>query len=95
MDVQAPSMGAGRCLHACEVFDNKMYVIGGLSNASDGSVTELSTTEVYDPEANAWRAGPDTGICRGAHYPCVLDGRLHVLGGRGRVRAQYQPDMCF
>jgi N-acetylneuraminic acid mutarotase len=82
-------MGARRAAHTCQVIDNKMYIMGGSGYASNYTRAFLSTTEVYDAKANAWRAGPDMGIPRSSHVSCLLDGRVYVAGGLGLVSALF------
>jgi N-acetylneuraminic acid mutarotase len=81
-------MSAKRSAHACEVVDNQMYVMGGIESHVNGSSTILSTTEVYDPAAEAWRAGPHMETLRAHPYSGVLDGRLYVLCGVNAVCTQ-------
>jgi hypothetical protein len=85
MYVQVAPMVSKRAGHACEVVNDQMYVMGGCTGPSGYAPRFLSTTEVYDPVANAWRAGPDMGIPRSAGYSGVLDDSIVIVCGRNMV----------
>lgn len=53
------------------------YLIGG---ARAGQVT--ARVDIYDPAAAEWRVGPDLPEPRAGHTAAVLDGAIHVFGGR-------------
>jgi hypothetical protein len=56
----------------------KIYAMGGY-----GSTAGVSTTEIYDPQLNAWTMGapmPDHNHYAAA-YGILSDGKLHVVGG--------------
>ena len=70
--------------------DGRVLVTGGVpltSEAVDGgySVTEgppLTSTEIYDPGADTWTAGPDLLEARqGGHAITLADGSVLVFGG--------------
>ncbi len=53
-------------------------VIGGNGQSSNN----LSSTEIYDPSANTWTAGPSLTYGRSAFRAVLLnDGRILVVGG--------------
>jgi hypothetical protein len=70
----------------CEVLNNEIYVMGGIGGRRGDASRYLSTTEVYEPRANAWREGPDMGLARAYGNSGVLDGALHVMCGMVAVR---------
>ncbi len=53
------------------------WLIGG---ARDGQVT--ARVDIYDPAAAEWRVGPDLPEPRAGHAAAVLNGAIHVFGGR-------------
>jgi hypothetical protein len=75
----AASMTEARSGHGCAVLpDGKILVAGGW--VSGGGVT--NGVEIYDPEANAWTAGPPLLTARaGATVSVLPDGRLLIAGG--------------
>jgi N-acetylneuraminic acid mutarotase len=93
--VQAPAISTKRAAHVCEVLNDQIYIMGGYGSASDAASSFLSTTEVYDPRANAWREGPDMGLPRAYGNSGVVDGFLYVLCGMNAVCAPYQLHTCF
>ena len=57
--------------------DGAFWLIGG---ARGGQAT--ARVDIYDPEAREWRVGPDLPEARAGHAAAVLDGAIHVFGGR-------------
>lgn len=57
--------------------DGLFWLIGG---ARTGQVT--ARVDIYDPVAGEWRVGPDLPEARAGHAAAVLDGTIHVFGGR-------------
>jgi N-acetylneuraminic acid mutarotase len=62
---------------AAVVADGEFWLIGG---ARQGESSDR--VDIYDPEAGAWRRGPDLPQSRAGHAAAVLDGAIHVFGGR-------------
>ncbi|MBI2393103.1 MAG: hypothetical protein HYV09_26195 [Deltaproteobacteria bacterium] len=54
----------------------KVLVAGG----TDGTAG-LSTTEIYDPAANTWTAGPSMGVARGGQAIALPTGKILAVGG--------------
>jgi N-acetylneuraminic acid mutarotase len=87
---RARKLGAGVALGA------KLYVIGGMQRNSDGTITQVRTTSVYDPATNAWtnRAPMPTMRSGFSASRVVLNGkaRIEVVGGsRPGNNLQYMP----
>jgi hypothetical protein len=63
------------------VREGRIWVIGGGFRKDDGKFRFLPTTEIYDPAADRWEAGPD--MTQPHDYPAmaVLDGAVYILGG--------------
>ena len=56
-----------------------VYAIGGFNNVTE---QVLSSVDVYNPDTNAWSAGPALPTGRWTHASCVLaDGRVLTVGG--------------
>lgn len=72
-------MPTARVGATASLVDNRIYVIGGYAS---GSVPNLPTNEVYDPQTNTW----DTGLSpmptsRSYAASAVINGTIYVLGG--------------
>jgi N-acetylneuraminic acid mutarotase len=69
--------------------DSKLHAIGGSVNGkslrSVGSVHKDAGSGAfqYDPATNAWRSLPPMKIARGSAGAAAVDGKIHVVGGRG------------
>ena len=68
-------MPTGRRDAAVAVLDGELWVVGGDNNGA------LQAVEVYDIEADAWRAGPVLPEGRTGARAVVHDGELLVVGG--------------
>lgn len=81
-----------RAYHTAEVLpDGKVMLIGG----QDGGSVILSSTEIYDPVANSWSAGPSLPIPVGAHTSAAMNsGKIAVLGGQS-TSGQYLAKVYF
>ncbi|KAG5053663.1 hypothetical protein JHK85_006173 [Glycine max] len=70
---QATSLSTARYNFACEVSDEKLYVIGGGgSNSSDHS------WETFDPLTNCWTSQTDPKIVSEIKHSVVLDRNIYV-----------------
>jgi N-acetylneuraminic acid mutarotase len=67
------------------VSDGKLYVLGGLADAEDGSLAWIAVGDswVYDPETNEWDpiAPMPEGEERGSAAMGVYDGKIYLAGG--------------
>jgi N-acetylneuraminic acid mutarotase len=67
-----PFVGAA---HSAAVLDDKLYVVGGAGNGSEGRL------QIYDPDDDSWTLGPDLPW-PGSHVgTAVIDGALYAAGG--------------
>ena len=67
--------------------DGKVLVTGGVTNDLYAGAS-LATTELYDPAANQWTAGPLMTAARRRHAATLLaDGHVLVSGGAAAVGA--------
>jgi len=81
--------------------DGRLLVMGGvplISQAVEGGyqVTEgkaLATTEIYDPAADSWSAGPSLHSARqGGQAIALTDGSVIVFGGYVKTPKDANPD---
>lgn len=68
---------AARSFFACAVVDRLVYVAGGHDNQKNA----LRSAEVYDPEADEWRALPPMAEERDECQGVAQDGRFCVVSG--------------
>lgn len=61
--------------HAVEVFDGKVYLMGGLDNGSAGQV------QIYDPVLDAWTLGAPMTWNAGSCISALIGGEIYVGGG--------------
>ncbi|MEZ6016191.1 MAG: kelch repeat-containing protein [Planctomycetota bacterium] len=61
--------------HGCEVWNGRIYLIGGLDGGSPGRV------QIYDPVANAWSLGAPMPWAGGSVSTALIGDRIYVAGG--------------
>ncbi len=61
--------------HAAEVYDGKLYLIGGISGGSEGKV------QIYDPVMDSWSEGMDMPWAAGSPSTSVINGMIYAAGG--------------
>ena len=73
------AMGVARGAPAAAAIRGKIYVAGGLQDAT----TPLDTAQVYDPVADAWDGSPvaKTNVARQAAAGVAVNGKFYVVGG--------------
>jgi len=79
---------------AAVVVDGTIWLIGGVR---DGAST--AEVDIYEVESETWREGPALPEPRAGHAAAVLNGQIHVFGGRSadmqrtvRDHFQIRPD---
>ncbi len=79
---KAPDMTRGRLGHAAvQLRDGRVLVSGGMAYGGP-SAEHFADTEIYDPQAGTWTAGPDMLQPRASHGAVLLpDGSVLVIGG--------------
>jgi N-acetylneuraminic acid mutarotase len=70
---------------AVGVFNDKIYVAGGVSGGRGNTMQNL--VEVYDPVANTWSALQPMKVGRNHCGGAFIDGKFYVVGGRRITRA--------
>ena len=70
-----PPSGTKREHVAAVVLEGEIWAIAGRWDEV------FDTTEVFDPETQAWRAGPSLGEARSGFGAAVVDGAIVVAGG--------------
>jgi N-acetylneuraminic acid mutarotase len=69
--------------HAVEVYNGRMYLIGGLDANSAGQV------QIYDPSTNGWSVGAPAPYAAGSCCSAVINGKIYIAGGLvGVISAQ-------
>src|SRR2546423_11877792 len=71
--------GEGLNAPAAAVIGRRIYVIGGFKTATN---VPSSDVLVYDIDAHSWSTAASLAEPRGGHAAAVVDGRIHVIGGR-------------
>jgi glucose/arabinose dehydrogenase len=61
--------------HGCEAWQGRIYLIGGLTGASEGRV------QIYDPVTNAWTLGAQMPWAGGSVVTALIEDRIYVGGG--------------
>lgn len=63
--------------HAAEVYDGKLFLLGGLGGwgGSEGLV------QIFDPNAQEWTLGPEMPFAVGSASSALINGRIFVAGG--------------
>ncbi|XP_061134972.1 kelch-like protein 22 [Syngnathus typhle] len=72
---------AGRAWHGMAAVNRRLYVIGG-SNDEHGYRRDVLQTACFDPSDNSWTLLTPLPAGHGEPGMAVLDGRIHVVGGR-------------
>lgn len=80
---QQPSMKQRRCEHGLAIFQNNIYVFGGLD-----SPKYLKSCEKFSLTEHTWTTLPDMQEARDCFNPCVLKGDIYIIGGRNARMAE-------
>ena len=77
-----PSMELARLSSGCAVYNNEVYVSGGIYSSG------LSSVEVYNILAKQWRKANSMKRFRWGHDMHVFNGKLKVFGGGNSEASQ-------
>lgn len=61
--------------HCEEIYNNKLYIFGGLSRDSEGKL------QIFDPVANTWTLGPTIPIASGSANTARIGTKVYYCGG--------------
>ena len=76
--------------HGAEVFNGKLYLIGGFGGGSEGKV------QIYNPATNSWTTGANMPFATGSPATALINGQIYVAGGivngaTTNLAAKYNP----
>lgn len=66
---------------SCCVYENKIYVLGGIGISQPPDTPALSVMEVYDPQTDSWQTMPSMGINRAGLCVSQINAKIYALGG--------------
>jgi N-acetylneuraminic acid mutarotase len=77
----AGSMATARFIHTATLLGNGKVLVTGGRNNSGGSVSDLSSAEIYDPESNTWSSAGSIAAVRAGHTATLLTNGKVLVGG--------------
>ena len=92
--VAGPTIPTVRFASAAAVLGARLHVVGGW-NTNNSASASLATQSVFDIPSQTWGDGAALATARNAAAAAVLQGKLHVLGGRAPgIRSNDQQSMA-
>jgi N-acetylneuraminic acid mutarotase len=89
-----PALPVLRFASAAAVLGQRLHIVGGW-NANNAASASLASQSIFDLGTQAWSAAAALATPRNAAAAAVLDGRLHVVGGRSPgIRAGDQQSLA-
>lgn len=89
-----PPIPTVRFASAAAVLGSRLHVVGGW-NANNNASASLATQSVFDITTQTWAQAAPLATARNAAAAAVLQGRLHVMGGRAPgIRSNDQTSMA-
>jgi len=89
--VKVLPMTANRAQHTATVLQDGSIFMAGGGGIGTGGVGILSTTEIYDPGTQSFKAGPDLPRPTIGHQSILLeDGRVLIVGGMDGFQPFYE-----
>ncbi len=64
------------------VYNDKIYIVGGLDGGHGDPATAYASFDEYDPNTGQWRVLPDAPRPRDHFHATVFNGKLYLIGGR-------------
>ncbi|KAI3441798.1 F-box domain-containing protein [Psidium guajava] len=74
---ETASLSIARCYFACEVLDERIFAIGGLTTNLSGP----NSWDTYDPSTNGWISHVDPNLVPEVEDSMVLDGQIYIRCG--------------
>ncbi|XP_070569478.1 kelch-like protein 9 [Ptychodera flava] len=78
---QKSPMKVARYLHGMCVVCDRIYVIGGVNQASSTTRSDVTAIECYDPYSNYWQIVTQMPFSRSVISPIVVNEKICILGG--------------
>ena len=73
-------MPSARAFFSTSVINNRIYVIGGTSDDSQG-ISTGSTVLIYDPSTDTWSKGLGMPTYRFGLTAAEVNGKIYAIGG--------------
>ncbi len=77
--------GAAGVVH----YQDKFYIVGGLSGGHGSTATSYNYFDVYDAAKGTWQTLPNAPHARDHFGAAVVNGKLYALGGRASVGGSF------
>lgn len=74
-----PSSVQKQSLAACQVYEGKIYIIGGRYYTSE--YIYLDTVNIYDPVENKWSTGENMPVKASGCASVIKDDKIYIMGG--------------
>ena len=74
-------MPTPRWMAGSTVFDDKIYIIGGIGHPPPSDTPAMAMLEIYDPANDRWDRGTDMRVPRAALSVTVLNDNIYTIGG--------------
>lgn len=87
---EAKPIPTGRTGARSVVFNERIYVVGGIAKNGEFPVT----IDVYDPNSGQWELGPKLQKGRSGHACAILDNTLYIIGGSTVPYGAGTPTIC-
>ncbi len=87
---EVKSIPTGRTGARAVVFNERIYVVGGIAKNGEFPVT----IDVYDPKSDQWEAGPKLQKGRSGHACAILNNALYIIGGSTVRYGAGTPTIC-
>lgn len=87
---EVKSIPIGRTGSRAVVFNEHIYVVGGIAKNGEFPIT----IDVYDPKSDKWEVGPKLKKGRSGHACAVLENTLYIIGGSTVRYGSGTPTIC-
>lgn len=64
------------------VYNNKIYIVGGLEGGHGDPATAYAWFDEYDPATGQWKVLPDAPRVRDHFHATLYNGKMYLIGGR-------------